>query len=87
MPTRFMTIGDRHAAIDARAYSLEGLLELSEKHERDGQGDAPWPPQYAKAAGEPPRVQPSRTRAATAAKATNADAARGTTKRPPRKPA
>jgi len=39
------------------------LLELSAQHERDGQGDAPWPPQYKKAAGEPPRVQPSRRRA------------------------
>ena len=27
-------------------------------------GDAPWPPQYAKQPGEPPRVQPSRRRAA-----------------------
>jgi hypothetical protein len=26
-------------------------------------GDAPWPPQYKKAAGEPPRVQPSKRRA------------------------
>jgi hypothetical protein len=25
-------------------------------------GDAPWPPNYAKQAGEPPRVQPSRKR-------------------------
>ena len=27
-----------------------------------GLGDAPWPPNYAKQAGEPPRVQPSRKR-------------------------
>ncbi len=27
-----------------------------------GLGDAPWPPNYAKQAGEPPRVQPSRAR-------------------------
>jgi bifunctional non-homologous end joining protein LigD len=60
MPKRFASIGDRHRAIDARSYSLESLLELSERHERDGQGDAPWPPQYAKAPGEPTRVQPSR---------------------------
>jgi len=44
--------------------SLEGLLELSARHERAGQGDAPWPPHYKKQAGEPPRVQPSRARAA-----------------------
>jgi DNA ligase D-like protein (predicted polymerase) len=60
MPNRFRSLGDPHREIDARAYSLENLLELSRRHERDGRGDAPWPPQYAKAPGEPPRVQPSR---------------------------
>ena len=39
------------------------LLELSARHEREGLGDAPWPPHYTKQAGEPPRVQPSRRRA------------------------
>ena len=57
MPARFKQVGDRHAAIDEKAFSLEPLLEL---FERQGQGDAPWPPQYKKQAGEPPRVQPSR---------------------------
>jgi bifunctional non-homologous end joining protein LigD len=37
-------------------------LELSARHEAAGEGDAPWPPNYAKQAGEPPRVQPSRKR-------------------------
>ena len=60
MPKRFASLGDRHRDIDARADSLESLLELSRRHEGDGQGDAPWPPQYAKAPGEPKRVQPSR---------------------------
>ena len=60
MPARFERIGDRHADIDVQAYSLESLLELSARHEKDGEGDAPWPPQYAKAAGEPPRAPPSR---------------------------
>jgi len=86
MPIRFASIGDRHEAIDAHAYSLDSLLELSAQHERDGHGDAPWPPQYAKAPGEPPRVQPSRARAGSATNATNAGNARGTTKRPRRKP-
>ena len=62
MPARFARIGDRHAGIDDRRDSLESLLELSARHEREGQGDAPWPPQYRKQAGEPPRVQPSRRR-------------------------
>jgi hypothetical protein len=64
MPARFAEVGDRHAGIDERACSLEGLLELSARHARDGRGDAPWPPQYKKGADEPPRVQPSRRRAA-----------------------
>jgi DNA ligase D-like protein (predicted polymerase) len=64
MPARFASLGDRHEGIDQHAGSLESLLELSARHERDGLGDAPWPPQYKKAAGEPPRVQPSRARAA-----------------------
>jgi len=62
MPTRFTEIGDRHAAIDRHPCSLEPLLELSKRHEKEGLGDAPWPPQYKKQAGEPPRVQPSRKR-------------------------
>jgi hypothetical protein len=62
MPGRFATVGDRHAAIDAHPCSLTGLLELSARHEREGVGDAPWPPHYRKQAGEPARVQPSRRR-------------------------
>jgi hypothetical protein len=38
------------------------LLELSARDETAGQGDAPWPPNYAKQPGEPPRVQPSKRR-------------------------
>src|SRR5467141_905961 len=64
MPKRFAKLGDRHAGIDEHPGSLEGLLELSARHERAGQGDAPWPPHYKKQRGEPPRVQPSRARAA-----------------------
>ena len=62
MPRRFEQAGHVHAAMDERAYSIESLLELSDRHERDGLGDAPWPPHYRKQTGEPPRVQPSRRR-------------------------
>ena len=62
MPPRFAGIGDRHAGIDLHPCSLAPLLELSERHERDGLGDAPWPPHYQKQPGEPARVQPSRRR-------------------------
>jgi hypothetical protein len=59
VPERFARIGDPHAQIDAQAFSIESLLELAK---RQGQGDAPWPPHYAKAEDEPPRVAPSRRR-------------------------
>jgi len=62
MPARFAAIGDRHAGIDEKPCSLEPLLELSARQESEGLGDAPWPPHYAKQAGEPPRVQPSKAR-------------------------
>ena len=60
MPARLAAIGDRHAEIDERPCSLEPLLELSARQEAEGLGDAPWPPHYAKQAGEPARVAPSR---------------------------
>jgi hypothetical protein len=60
MPARFAAVGDRHAGIDAHPCSLETLLDLSARQEREGLGDAPWPPHYRKQAAEPPRVQPSR---------------------------
>jgi bifunctional non-homologous end joining protein LigD len=63
MPKRFAQVGDRHAAMDQHAGSLEPLLELSARQEREGQGDAPWPPHYRKQPGEPPRVQPSKAKA------------------------
>jgi bifunctional non-homologous end joining protein LigD len=62
MPARFSTVGDRHGEMDAHPCSLTSLLELAAQHEREGRGDAPWPPHYRKQAGEPARVQPSRSR-------------------------
>jgi DNA ligase D-like protein (predicted polymerase) len=69
VPARYADIGDPHAAIDERAYALDGLLELSEQQERDGEADAPWPPQYAKVEGEPLRAPPSRRKTPSARKA------------------
>jgi DNA ligase D-like protein (predicted polymerase) len=59
VPGRLQAIGDPHAGIDAKPGSLEALLELSARQEKDGQGDAPWPPHYRKQAGEPTRAPPS----------------------------
>jgi DNA ligase D-like protein (predicted polymerase) len=61
MPARFKKLGDLHAGIDGHAGSIEGLLEL---FERQGLGDAPWPPHYRKQAAEPPRVRPSKRKSA-----------------------
>ncbi len=59
MPARFAAVGDRHAAIDEVAHSLQPLLDL---YEAGGEGDMPYPPDYPKMPGEPKRVQPSRDR-------------------------
>ncbi|HXH21071.1 MAG TPA: non-homologous end-joining DNA ligase, partial [Dehalococcoidia bacterium] len=59
VPRRFKEVGDPSEAIDERHYSLDPLLELAEKQKREGQGEAPYPPHFPKAEGEPRRVQPS----------------------------
>lgn len=59
MPARFEKRGDPHAGIDEHAGSLDGLLEL---FERQGLGDAPWPPHYRRQASEPRRAPPSKRR-------------------------
>jgi DNA ligase D len=62
MPARFAETGDRHAAIDDIAHSLEPLLEMYERDLAEGRGDMPYPPDYPKMPGEPMRVQPSRAK-------------------------
>ena len=62
VPALYQARGDAGAGIDEAVGSLESLLELSARDEAEGLGDAPWPPNYAKQEGEPPRVQPSRKR-------------------------
>ena len=65
VPKRFAEVGDPLKPMDEASDSLERLLELSAQHEEAGFGDAPWPPHFAKQAGEPPRVQPSKRRKAS----------------------
>jgi DNA ligase D-like protein (predicted polymerase) len=60
MPKRFAERGDLTAGMDEAACSLDPLLELAARHEKEGLGDAPWPPHYQKQDGEPRRVQPSK---------------------------
>lgn len=67
VPARFAAIGDPHAEMDASPGSLDLLLELAERDEAQGLGDAPWPPHYRKMEGEGARVAPSRARKPKAA--------------------
>jgi DNA ligase D len=56
---------DPWADIDAKAQSLETLLEMVKADEEERRlGDLPYPPSYPKMPGEPPRVQPSKKVAA-----------------------
>jgi bifunctional non-homologous end joining protein LigD len=75
VPARLRERGDPGAEIDRSQGSLESLLELAARDERDGLGDAPWPPHFRKQSGEPPRVQPSRARVSTDESGAAADTA------------
>jgi DNA primase len=62
MPARFARLGDVHAGIDDAVCDLRVLFEQVERDEREGLGEAPYPPNFPKMPGEPRRVQPSRDR-------------------------
>lgn len=62
VPARFAERGDPAEGIDSHRYDLSPLLELAQRDESEGHGDAPWPPHFAKQRGEPRRVAPSRAR-------------------------
>src|ERR1044072_3802147 len=60
VPKRLAELGDQPAEMDTTAGSLAKLLELADRDEASGLGDAPWPPHFAKMEGEAPRVAPDR---------------------------
>ncbi|QNN52447.1 DNA polymerase domain-containing protein [Nocardioides mesophilus] len=64
VPDRLAEHGDPHAGIDDRHCSLQPLLDLYARDVEQGISDLPYPPDYPKMPGEPPRVQPSRKNAA-----------------------
>src|SRR5450755_2955889 len=66
VPKRYAELGDPHAQMDAEPGSLEKLLELAARDEKDGLADAPWPPHFRKMDGEAPRVAPSRAKSSRA---------------------
>src|SRR5207247_3608785 len=64
MPARLANIGDPNARMDDAPGSLEEVLELADRDEAAGLGDAPWPPHFRKTEAEAPRVAPSRAKSA-----------------------
>ena len=64
VPKRFAAVSDPNESMDDFAGSLEKLLELADRDEAAGLGDAPWPPHFRKMEGEGMRVAPSRAKKA-----------------------
>jgi DNA ligase D len=62
VPPRFAELGDVQAEIDEHVNDLRVLHEWVEREEKEGVGEAPYPPNFPKMPGEPRRVQPSRDR-------------------------
>jgi bifunctional non-homologous end joining protein LigD len=70
IPDRLRSVGDPGAGIDDHAGTLESAFELSERQAAEGQGEAPYPPHFPKAEGEPVRAQPSKRRKGKASSST-----------------
>jgi DNA ligase D len=62
MPARLATTGDPWEHLDDEPGSIDVLLEWWERDLANGLGEMPFPPDYPKMPGEPPRVQPSRAK-------------------------
>lgn len=61
MPARFAAVGDLWLAQDqVDPGSLAAALAWYERDAAAGEGELPYPPEYPKMPGEPPRVQPSK---------------------------
>ena len=59
---RYREVGDLTEGIDDAVCRIDTLMEWVVRDEENGIGEAPWPPNYPKMPGEPPRVQPSKQR-------------------------
>lgn len=59
---RVSAAGDPWSEMSTDPQSLEPLLGLHRRDLEAGLAEAPWPPQYPKVEGEPPRVAPSRAK-------------------------
>ena len=60
VPARVAEHGDAMAEIDRHPGRLDTLLEMYADDAARGEGEMPYPPDYPKMPGEPPRVQPSK---------------------------
>ncbi|WP_424936412.1 MULTISPECIES: non-homologous end-joining DNA ligase [Bacteria] len=64
IPRRLEEVGDPWAHMSRSAGRIDALLEWWERDVADGLGELPFPPEFPKMPGEPPRVQPSKKVAA-----------------------
>jgi DNA primase len=64
MPERLRTVGDPWEDFGSEPGTVDVLLEWWERDLSNGLGELPFPPDYPKMPGEPPRVQPSRAKKA-----------------------
>jgi DNA ligase D len=62
VPERLRTTGDPWADFGASPGRIDTLLQWWQRDLDAGLGELPFPPDYPKMPGEPPRVQPSRAR-------------------------
>jgi DNA primase len=62
VPERLRTVGDPWAGMAEHPGTIDVLMEWWARDLESGLGELPFPPDYPKMPGEPPRVQPSRAR-------------------------
>ena len=62
VPERLRTTDDPWARMHQNPGTIDTLLEWWQRDVASGLGELPFPPDYPKMPGEPPRVQPSRAR-------------------------
>jgi DNA ligase D len=62
IPERLATVGDPWAGMGAHPGTIDTLLEWWQRDLDAGLGELPFPPDYPKMPGEPPRVQPSKAK-------------------------
>jgi len=63
VPERLREVGDPWAAFARKPGRIDTLLQWWERDVADGLGELPFPPDFPKMPGEPPRVQPSKKNA------------------------